>query len=319
MKLSLVSVFGLLLTGLWCVVAPESGHTDQIKERYYGVIYNNGNFISVEHPDAWSTYIKDINDSGVMAGWYDTAVRQYGFIYDGADFTVVDVPGSVTCSAEGINNNGDIVGWYDDGDNQRHGFVRYADGSYDTVNFPSTYHYSLTDINNALAVVGWYKLSESDDYIYGFKLDDINNASGYTTLQYPGATRSNALSINDSEQIAGFYTIIEDNVAEFQYGMMVSQESGYVKIRFESGEVADLTGAGGINNNGVIAGWYEYGGSRHGFVYDGTTYQSASKPGENYTMFTGINNQGVAVGVVSRFETIEEDDNTCFVRTVHMK
>jgi len=81
---------------------------------YNGFLYDQGSFQQLVIAGAYSTIPRDINDSGVVVGYFQESDpnRFRGFMYDG-EFTTIDYPavaGTYTFLT-GINNNGDIVGY----------------------------------------------------------------------------------------------------------------------------------------------------------------------------------------------------------------
>jgi hypothetical protein len=63
---------------------------------------------------------------------------------------------------------------------------------------------------------------------------------------------------------------------------------------------------GGINNAGIVAGWYEAGDRAHGFAWQKGSAQTLDYPGAAATHLNGINNRGVAIGFYG--ETSSTDD-----------
>jgi Cu/Zn superoxide dismutase len=73
----------------------------------------------------------------------------------------------------------------------------------------------------------------------------------------------------------------------------------------------------GINDNGLIAGYFGSGAQGHpnmGYLLDGASYQSENFPGSVQTQVTGLNNDGVTVGFYSHMNTANMmNDNHGFV------
>jgi hypothetical protein len=79
----------------------------------------------VDYPNARSTTLYDINDSGTVIGtWQDVSLSNHGLILQLPDlFTSFDLPGATDTYGRGINNQGEIVGSYIDSSGDGHGFV----------------------------------------------------------------------------------------------------------------------------------------------------------------------------------------------------
>src|SRR5262249_15950037 len=101
-----------------------------------GWLYDGNSYTRIEVPDSTQTYTHGINDDGVIVGKYFSGAQQHGYFLEGNRFTSFDVPDSLRTDIAGINNNGDIVGNFTSQDNVQHGFVRYADGTIETIDFP---------------------------------------------------------------------------------------------------------------------------------------------------------------------------------------
>jgi hypothetical protein len=162
----------------------------------------------------------------------------------------------------------------------------------------------------AISLLAGANVAYSDSYTFFF-----------TSFDYPGATYTEALGINDSGQIVGRYTVGDGSnfqgfikngttYTSFNYPVLGINNSGqivgssFVKDGATSTSIyypsSDATYVKGINNSGQIVGFYEthnQGASHlHGFLTDGVTYVSFDWPGMNNTYGIGINDSGQIVG-----------------------
>jgi hypothetical protein len=113
--------------------------------------------------------------------------------------------------------------------------------------------------------------------------------SGFTTLDFPGATLTYGEGINDSGQIVGAYR----DANGIYHGFVLSGGT-YTTIDAPG---STLTNAYGINNSGEIEGFYnDANGKQHGFVLNGGSYTTIDFPGAQYTDGVGINGPGQIVG-----------------------
>jgi hypothetical protein len=88
-------------------------------------------------------------------------------------------------------------------------------------------------------------ISGSVDTYIGFLYN--TNTSTFTTIIYPGATRTVVQGINDGGEVAGFYTLA-GVTSGFTY------ESGvYTPFNYPGSNLTELFG---ISNNGTISGLY---------------------------------------------------------------
>jgi len=100
-------------------------------------------FTSIDVPGAIETDANDINDAGVIVGFYvDPGGIDHGSVRIGGTFHDVDVPEAVGTFAYGINDSNQIVGWYTDSGLVQHGFV-LDKGIFTTIDFPGA---SLTNV-----------------------------------------------------------------------------------------------------------------------------------------------------------------------------
>lgn len=117
----------------------------------------------------------------------------------------------------------------------------------------------------------------------------VYSGGTYTTLAVPGAVYTQANSINNPGQVAGFY-----------YGGGVEAGFIYSGGTYTTLSVtgAEATVAFGINDSGQVVGNYipGSGGRFEGFLYSGGTYTILNVPGATSTAAYGINNVGQIVG-----------------------
>jgi probable HAF family extracellular repeat protein len=176
--------------------------------------------------------------------------------------------------ATGINDSGVIVGYT--GDLRVHGFL------YDGVSFASIRHANDTatftvGINDDGVLVGG---TGSVFSTTGFKL----RSHRFQKIQPPGNfIYVFAMGINRYSQVVGW---ADDDA--FTYS-----RDAFRLFRIPG---SDVTKAWGINDNGVVVGWYGVGASTYGFVLQNGKYASLAYPGAKGTLARGINASGQVVG-----------------------
>jgi VCBS repeat-containing protein len=159
--------------------------------------YNN--YTVLQAPGASTTYALGINDHGLVAGWDVSNGTANGFIYDsntGSWTTVIDPQADNNTGTRllGINDSGQMI--------DNHGFAGFYNGStWSTIADPNAANGStnLTGINDAGMLVGIY--NDSSGNTDGFVYD--SHTGSYTTIAYPGATRTFVTGINNNGQIVG--------------------------------------------------------------------------------------------------------------------
>jgi probable HAF family extracellular repeat protein len=96
----------------------------------------------------------------------------------------------------------------------------------------------------------------------------------YSTLNEPLSTYgTNALGINDSGQIVGYY--VDSN--PFYHGFLYSGGT-YTTLDDPSARNTGGTFAEGINASGQTVGYYGGSVGNHGFLYSGGTYTTLDDP-----------------------------------------
>ena len=100
------------------------------------------------------TLATDINDAGVITGYYDTGDVQHGFTFDGRTSVSFDVPGFELPVPVGINASGVIAGDAQTTGYQFIGFVRDAEGNITTFTVAGAYDTEPTGINASGVITG---------------------------------------------------------------------------------------------------------------------------------------------------------------------
>ncbi|MBI3949874.1 MAG: HYR domain-containing protein, partial [Acidobacteria bacterium] len=115
----------------------------------------------------------------------------------------------------------------------------------------------------------------------------------YSTIDFPGATGTIAIDINDQGEIVGEYSTT-GTINGPLHGFLRDAQGNFITIDFPGATVTALVG---INDQGEIVGTYFSGGQRHGFLRDSQgNFVSFDFPGATETFPYGINDQGEIVG-----------------------
>jgi hypothetical protein len=111
-------------------------------------------------PNSLFTNFTARNNHGVTVGTYALigTVTMKGFMLDGSTLTSISFPkrGPRGTFVKGINKWNTVVGYYIDSNNVSHGFKRYRDGSFITLDYPGALETHPTAINNYGVIVGSY-------------------------------------------------------------------------------------------------------------------------------------------------------------------
>jgi hypothetical protein len=162
----------------------------------HGVIINGNTTTYFSVPGSVRTLGYQINDSGIVDGYYTTNGPGSPFIYtyNGSTFTTIIPPGATFAFPAGFNNSGELVGEYGTTADTLVQF--FCDGStFHTINFPGSSFTSVTGISNSGIIFGQYGSAGS---VYDFF--DMNGI--YSTVSAPGAITG----MNDAGVIVGSYS-----------------------------------------------------------------------------------------------------------------
>jgi probable HAF family extracellular repeat protein len=245
-----------------------------------------GDFSSIDVPNAAGTLPRAINNRGQIVGEYagNAAPDRHGFLLDEGGYTTIDAP-----DARGgtrvfdIDDGGRVAGAYD---LPQHGYVRERRGHVRTFDHPDAGRTTEgIGINTRDQIVGHY--FDVDDRFHGFLLDK----QGFTALDVPGATGTDAYRINDRGQVVGFYVDANGVTHGFLW------EAGIFTTIDVPGAV--FTQAADIDSDGLIVGSYlDAAGAGHGFRREmNGAFTTIDVPGATSTGILGTNDRGQIVGV----------------------
>jgi len=241
-------------------------------------------FTTIDVPGSGVTGVSGINKLGDMVGVFgqSTSGPVSGFLYSAGTFTYFDYPGESVTAPGGINDSGLISGYA--GQEPVYGFT-YDGTTFSKLTVGSDSAAFVRGVNNAGAVVGGagtiYTTTAFEKI--GTRLKTLNVPGQWVYIEGAG--------INNLGQVVGF----TDSLGFKCVGS---------KCQTFSVPGATQTSAEGINDAGVIVGWYLSGACDCGFLLKAGKYFSFQYPGAAFTEAVGINNSGQLVGAYTfDFET----------------
>jgi probable HAF family extracellular repeat protein len=244
-------------------------------------------------------------------------------------FTIIDVPGAVATDVYGINTAGDMVGIYSPTNNGPDGGFLLSGGNYSFFAYPGLYETYAWKINDSGVIAG------SATNIGGPEVGFLYSGGTFTTIRVPGQPDTTVEGINNAGNLAGgadsgvtagecferigtrfknitpspggfidcYATGINNlGVVIGSYTSNTTNSFSYKNGKFQTITVPGsegLTEAWGINDSGIIVGWYEgctSGCYFHGFVLRNGRYLTLDYPGALDTFALGIGNSGQIVG-----------------------
>ena len=261
----------------------------------------NSTLTTIDVPGSTATVATDISSEGEIVGRYVSAAdgQTHGFLRSNhGEFTTVDFPGAVFTVAAGINARGDIVGMYRlpaDSVRVRHGFL-LSGGAFTTIDPPGAVFTNALGINASGEIVGRFCTTVAIPC-----MPDTGNMHGFffandefTTVDVPGAIRTNAWKIDPQRIIVGGYT-----GADGKNHIFVLTDYGFTTVALPSTMGIPLEN-GGINASGDIASAYcdtaPCTTTGHGFVLSRDEFTAVDVPGAISTGVFAINARSDVVG-----------------------
>ncbi|HUN33272.1 MAG TPA: CHRD domain-containing protein [Trebonia sp.] len=234
----------------------------------------NGSYTSENFPGSAQTQVTGLNDQGATVGFWSTMNNasqvndNHGWWSpDGRHFFTADYPTSAPASPPvdqllGINNHDFAVGFYTDASGNNHGYYYDArDNKFGLITAPASLNspsLTATAVNTRADIAGVYTdaAGNTDGFIKFF-------SGGFTTLRFPGATSTQALGVNDSDEVVGFYMDGTGSSAT-THGFTWTPTGGFRSVDDPNG--IGMTTINGVNNAGDIVGFYTDGaGNVDGF------------------------------------------------------
>ena len=253
-------------------------------------------FQTINYPGDTFTQLLGINNSMLIAGYHNFNQNSGFTLRLPSSFTTENYPNSMMTQVIGINNNGYTDGFYVDNGGVTHGFYNVkngvAIGRFTTVDYPGTPFNQLLGQNDMGQASGYYSLSPNNatpdfPYVYGELGGGV-----FQVITIPAAAGgAQATSINNSQQICGFYVDAGGVNHGFllNFGLLVTLDA----------PGSTFTQALGLNNRGQVVGDYmDAAGATHGFVWTSAGgFTTIDDPnGIGTTVVNGINDNGVIIG-----------------------
>lgn len=262
------------------------------------------NFQTVNYPGDTFTQLLGINNSNEIAGYHGASVNMgFTYVLKTNKFTNENYPGSQQTQVIGINNNPFKTSGFYISHGKTIGFTDFQ-GTFTSVAYPKKPFNQLLSQNDFGQAAGYYSSNASGTdpdvpYVYdedggifevyeipgatgGAQATGINNSSSvcgfyidsnqvnhgwlqvlghFTVLDYPGSTGTQALGLNNKGLVVGSWTDTSGN----SHGFVYTVSSG----TFASVDDPDGIGTtivNGINDNGVLVGFYGASPINSGFV-----------------------------------------------------
>jgi uncharacterized membrane protein len=195
-------------------------------------------------------------------------------------FTKNNVPGAKQTEPLGINNAGVTVGTYQDTSGVWHGYILKGK-KVTTLDDPNGSNAIATNLpyNGMTPVIGVYT-NNSTHMSMAFRYQN----GKFTDIPGPkGAIASEAVGINDKEDIVGYY---EDSSHVWHGFLLKGKKYTTLDVPGAATSYAD-----GVNNQGhIVLFWFDSSGC-HSSLYKDKKYISIDVPGTKNPHANGINNE----------------------------
>ncbi|HEY7002435.1 MAG TPA: hypothetical protein VH330_11915 [Candidatus Udaeobacter sp.] len=176
------------------------GFYDDSAGAEHGFTFDGRHYSRLDYPGSILTDALKINDAGMIVGTFvDASGGEHGFSYRRGQWRQIDFPGASDTEAYGINAAGDIVGVYDGFQPVTHGFV-LRNGQYQRIDTPFGTQSETFGINDLGSITG---LGYTDPN--GASTSFVLSHNRFSTFQFPGSIFTELFSINDSNDLAGFF------------------------------------------------------------------------------------------------------------------
>jgi len=273
------------------------------------------NYASENFPGSVQTQVTGINDKGDTVGFWSSMNNasmindNHGFYkLHGGGFHTADFPTGTPAKPPvdqllGINNSDVAVGFWTDAADNSHGYeLNIGTGKYSSVTDPGAPGTSLTAaaINNNGDVAGIYTNPATG------ATDGFLKAHGqFTDLAVPGAVMTQALGVNDHDEVVGTYQTGTLEGARL-HGFTWTPAGGFTTIEDPNVGPSGFPGVNngettvnGVNDEGVLVGFYlDANGITNGFL-------AAPRPASFQVPLTAMPQGTVTFGRSSQSDTVD--------------
>jgi hypothetical protein len=222
-------------------------------------------------PGSAQTQVTGLNDLGVTVGfWSDmnNANQQndnFGFYWLNGRFHNVNFPTRNNATPPvnqllGVNDQDVAVGFYNDAKGNAHGYTYGIRGGwFRSVTIKGASSVTAAAINNNDDVAGFFTNAKGTTDAF------LRTTEGRTyTLAYPGASMTQALGVNDFNEVVGVYTVGSGNSA-VTHGFTWTPGREFKSVDDPQG--VGSTTINGVNDSGDIVGFYtDSAGNTDGFA-----------------------------------------------------
>lgn len=217
--------------------------------------YHQGNYHNENFPGSAQTQVTGLNNGGVSVGfWIDKRGNNHGFYLSRNHFYSVNLPANNNAKPQvdqllGVNDNDVAVGFYTDKHGVNHGYsYNIRSHKFRSISVSGDSNLTAAGTNGFNDVAGFATNSSGATEAFLLRSD-----GRLFRLSFPGATSTQALGVNDGDEVVGNYTDGTGNSATM-HGFIWSPGFGFETINAPKG--ANTTTINGVNDRGTLVGFY---------------------------------------------------------------
>jgi hypothetical protein len=242
---------------------------------------NKGYLLSLRHgapsyqnenwPESTQTQVTGLNDHGVTVGFWSTMntanqmndnrafVSDRGYFIDG-DYPTDNPAAPPVDQLLGVNDHNVAVGFYDDGSGNTHAYMfNIKHNQFSELTPAGITNPTAAGINNRGDIAG-FGTDASNGQVVGFLL---RRGGQVTTLNVPGSSMTQALGVNDGDEVVGTYQVGTGSNAT-AHGFTWTPSHGLETVDDPNGVGTTING---VNDKGQLVGFYtDSGGNTDGLL-----------------------------------------------------
>jgi hypothetical protein len=227
--------------------------------------FRQGDYRNENYPHSVQTQVTGLNDKGVTVGFFSTQNTasqlndNFGWYAADGHFHEVNFPTGTPVKPPadqllGVNNHDVAVGFFVNGSGLNRGYTyNIKTKTFTRVLIPGVPglgpSLAATAINNNGDVAGSYVDSHGNTDAFLA----VHHGS-FRTLDFPGASSTQALGVNDHDEVVGVYMDGSGSSATM-HGFTWTQAGGFATVDDPDG--AGTTTINGVNDAGDLAGFYQ--------------------------------------------------------------
>jgi hypothetical protein len=236
----------------------------------YTVHHDASAFQDENFPGSVQTQVTGLNNRGVTVGFLSSMNNanlvndNVGWYFANGHFHRVAFPTTDNANPPinqllGVNDGGTAVGFYTDAAGNNHGYTFDIDrGRFHNVTISGATSVTAAAVNRRGDIAGFF--AGSDGVTSGF----LRAGGNTTVLSYPGATTTQALGVNDHDEVVGVYQTGTGTGAQM-HGFTWTMKQSFLTVDDPNG--IGTTTVNGVNNAGTLVGFYVDGaGATHGML-----------------------------------------------------